>query len=131
MNRDNEQFANMTYIERLDVEQRMHDQEMEKLRYRQEAEAADRDRRVMVARQEKWQGIGVAFAVALAVVGVFTGIVYWNTRPPTPESYRTSDEYRETQCVKNHGVWVDESMLSRGGSLCLYPGVPVEKQIKE
>ena len=128
------EFAELpeTHIERMDRLQMEHD-------HRKELEQLKADRDVKVAREKRkaersdmWKSIGIAFVIGLVVLGVVAGTIYGTTRPESPGSYKTSEAYREDQCVANHGVWVNKDLLADtvdGHSLCLYPGRPAAEQV--
>lgn len=137
------EFVNMTYLERLDVEDRIyqHEVDLSTLKHEHELRLAqertrqvelDSRRRLKELRSASFQRVGVALAILSLVLGIIWSFIYVGTRPETPTSFKTTDTYAQQRCVADHGVWVPKDLLDDrvdDNSLCLYPGKPVKDQL--
>lgn len=114
-----------THIEEMDFAEMQHRQKAELTKI-QEAELTKRAKyELREARQETYQIIGVAIAVAAVLITL--ALVWWNPwEPPSPPE-PDNEGLREIACVQNGGGFVPEDLLVSGShGICIYPGKAVE-----
>lgn len=105
------------------VEPETHEQKMERLQLAEEHQTKRAKFELREARQETWQIVGVAFAVAVVIIAIIGAIYLGTSGPESGPSHQEIEDQREQSCIERGGGWVPDDLLIEGDNgICIYPG---------
>ncbi len=110
----------MYSYEEFDLKDQAHKHKMELEREQTRRTELDKNARIKESRAGAAQNIGITVAVVGGIVGIVYFVGSWIIQPDPPAD-QDPDVIRESKCVDNGGVWLDEDFLVSGKSACFFP----------
>lgn len=103
-----------THMERIDLAELKHEQEMEKLRLVQSEETKRKRLDTAASRHEVYITTAIASAIAVVLLGIVGAITYGTTRPEAPNNKEAFRQEQYKACVAAKGSWIAPSDYTEG-----------------
>lgn len=103
-----------THMERIDLAELKHTQEMEKLKLEQTEETKRQKLVTAASRHEVYITAAICTAAAAVLLGIIGAITYGTTRPEAPNNKEAFRQEQYKTCVAAKGTWIAPSDYTEG-----------------